>query len=178
MGIFSLFLILGTLSRVAPHPANFTPVGALLIFYGAKKGYKQAVLLGLLVMVVSDLILGLSFATPFVYLGFAAYALFSFLYKKKGGIVIAPIVSSIAFFVITNFGVWLGPWYEHSLDGLVKCFTLAIPFYRNTVLGDIVFTVLLYSAYQIVIKINYKKIIVRMEGAWQQLLVVTSLKKR
>ena len=178
MGIFTLFLFLGTLSRIIPHPANFTPIGAILIFYGAKRGYKSSIILGLSIMIISDLLLGMSFTTVFVYLGFIGYALTAALYNKRFGIVVAPVLSSILFFIVTNFGVWLGPWYTHDLNGLIKCFTLAIPFYRNTILGDIVFVFLIYLAYEISLKIRYKEILTHTEELWQQLSARVSLKKK
>lgn len=177
MNTFALFLFLGVISRLIDHPANFTPIGALIIFYGAKKGSFNAALLAISIMVISDVLLGFSFASIFVYTGFVIYALTAKLYKTKFGIITAPVISSIIFFVVTNFGVWLGPWYEHNIEGLMKCFTLAIPFYRNTVLGDIVFIFLIYLAYQTIGESKYKKHINKLEGAWQQLLIRVNLKK-
>lgn len=172
-----MFLSLGVISRLVDHPANFTPIGALIIFYGAKKGFLNAGLLAISIMIISDVLLGFSFASIFVYAGFISYALIAGLYKKRFGIVSAPVISSIAFFVITNLGVWLGPWYEHNVEGLIKCFTLAVPFYRNTILGDIVFMFLIYLAYQTVSELNFKKYINKVEGAWQQLLIRANLRK-
>lgn len=176
MGLFSLFLILGVASRVLPHPANFTIVGALLIFYAYKKDIKNSAILGLSIMLISDLILGFSFASPFVYLGFASYALVSKIYKNRFGLILAPTIAATSFFIITNFGVWLGPWYSHDLLGLQKCFTLALPFYRNTLLGDISFTLAIAAVYKIAVSINLRK--ANKEGEWQKLLGQMNLKRR
>ena len=138
-----LFLFLGVISRFIPHAPNFTPIGALVL-----RSSKNRVWIGfavaITIMVISDILLGFSFASPFVYLGMASYALFGRLIKKRFGIITAPILGSISFFIISNFGVWLGPWYEHSLPGLIKCYTLALPFYQNTLLSDLSFSILIY----------------------------------
>lgn len=178
MGIFGLLLFLGVLSRIVPHPANFTIVGALLIFYGAKKGYKGSAILGLSIMVISDILLGFNFASPFVYLGFLAYVMLSKIYNKKLGLIIAPTLASFAFFIISNFGVWLGPWYTHDSSGLAKCFTLALPFYRNTFMGDIIFSIVIYLSYRALSNVNFNKYFNTMEEKWQKLLVRTILKRR
>lgn len=173
-----MFLTLGVIGRLIEHPANFTPVGALIIFYGAKKGFFSGALLGLSIMIISDTLLGFSYASIFVYAGFISYALAAKFYNKRYGLISAPLLSSTLFFFITNFGVWLGPWYEHSFTGLIKCFTLAVPFYRNMILGDVIFMFLIYFGYQIAIKIDYKLYINKLEGACRLLLTRVSLKKK
>ena len=104
----SLFLFLGVISRFIPHAPNFTPIGALVL-NGSKKKVWIGAVLAIAIMAISDVILGFSFASPFVYLGMASYALFGRLLKKRFGIITAPILGSISFFIISNFGVWLGP---------------------------------------------------------------------
>lgn len=153
MANFLLLFTLGLISRVIPHPANFTPLGAILAYGSNRKGYKWAMILGLLIMVTSDVILGFSFSTPFVYLGFASYAVLPKILSKKIGLIPTTILSSLVFFLISNLGVWLGPWYEHSWSGLIKCFTLAIPFYKNMLLADAVFL----TALLLIEKIKIKK---------------------
>lgn len=155
-----LFLFLGVISRFIPHAPNFTPVGALVLFSSRKKLW-YGILLAVLIMVISDILLGFSFASPFVYLGMASYALFGRLYRQKFGILYAPILGSISFFIISNFGVWLGPWYEHSLPGLLRCYVLATPFFQNTLISDLLFTILIF----IIIRV-YKKI-KEGEALWQ-----------
>ena len=61
------------------------------------------------------------------------------------------MLSSILFFIVTNFGVWLtgGGWfYPKTWQGLIECYTLAIPFFRNTVAGDLVYTAVLFGLFE------------------------------
>ena len=136
-----LLILLSTISRILPHPANFTPVGAVAIFATKKYGYKKALFITIAAMLISDIFLGFGWYSIFVYAGFLTYILFQKLFARfKYSPLYSAISGSVAFFAISNLGVWLGPWYEHSLPGLIKCFTLAVPFYRNTILGDLIFT--------------------------------------
>ena len=64
----------------------------------------------------------------------------------------AAILSSVLFFIVTNFGVWLtgGGWfYPKTLQGLIECYTLAIPFFRNSLAGDLVYTGVLFSLFEL-----------------------------
>lgn len=169
MTFFAFSLLIGVVGRLIPHVANFTPVGAIILYYGNKKGYKSAILLGLLIMVISDTLLGFNFASPFVYVGFCTYALFSPLLRKKFGIVVSPILSSLTFFLVSNFGVWLGPWYTHNTKGFLECFTLAIPFYRNMLIGDMVFIVAIYTVAKLFSREKTKSSQSKLEGIWQKL---------
>ncbi|MFA4818191.1 MAG: DUF6580 family putative transport protein, partial [Parcubacteria group bacterium] len=58
--------------------------------------------------------------------------------------------SSITFFLVTNFAVWaFFDWYPHTWAGLITNFTLALPFFRNTLLGDVFYTGVLFGAYEL-----------------------------
>ena len=152
-----LFLFLGVISRFLPHAPNFTPIGAFILHTSKKKIY-TGTLLALAIMLISDTLLGFSFASPFVYLGMASYALWGRYIGQRFGIIYAPILGSISFFVISNFGVWLGPWYEHNLAGLIKCYILALPFFQNTLLSDLFFAISIFVLAKIVTKIK--------QGGW------------
>ena len=167
----SLFLFLGVISRFIPHAPNFTPIGALVL-HSSKKKVWVGVILAVAIMIISDMLLGFSFASIFVYLGMASYALFGKLLKSKFGIVTAPVLGSISFFLISNFGVWLGPWYEPTLTGLIKCYSLALPFFQNTLLSNIVFTVAVFSIAKI-----YKKI-TEGRALWQPNCQKVTLNKK
>jgi hypothetical protein len=169
---FAVSFFLTVLSRVIPHPANFTPVGAFTIFTSKKFGIVRAVIFVILAMLVSDALIGFHYAQAFVYLGFVSYALWGSIAKSKIGILGASIGGSLSFFIISNIGVWLGPWYTHDLAGLVRCFTLALPFFRNTLLGDVVYTVAIFSAFAIYGKIK------RGEKIWHTSLQQPILKRK
>ncbi len=170
---FYLSLLICVASRLIPHPANFTPIGNLILFNGKKSAWK-GIALALLAMIISDIFLKFNFASIYVYIGFISYALFGQI--KRLHPIFAVMLGSVSFFLISNFGVWTGPWYEHNLSGLVACFVNAIPFYRNTLTGDIVFVVAILAAKKVynLIKIKYS-----WEGiSWPKSLRVVTLRKK
>ena len=134
------------LSRFLPHPPNFTPVAAIALL--SCKGFNNrwiALLIPIIIMFISDLVLGLHGSIPFVYGAFILISLFgSFVKKINIGVVLS---SSVIFFLVSNFGVWI-LYYPSTFTDLVTCYTLAIPFFLNTILGDLFFSALMiYSFY-------------------------------
>jgi hypothetical protein len=146
--IIALILV-ACFSRLIPHPPNFTAIGAMALFAGAHLGSKRvALLVPLAAMFFSDLVLGLHPTMVFVYVSVALITLlgrWSWQRWQGRSLIGMSLVSSLLFFVITNFGVWLTGGYEHSLQGLVTCFALAIPFFSYQVLGDLLFTSMRYA---------------------------------
>ena len=129
------------LSRFLPHPPNFTPIAAIALL--SSKGFNNrwvVFLIPIVSLFISDLFIGLHATIPFVYISFILIALLG-LYVKKINIV-SVLLSSTIFFLVSNFGVWL-LYYPISSEGLVQCYTLALPFFLNTVLGDLVYGALL-----------------------------------
>ena len=129
------------LSRFLPHPPNFTPIAAIALL--SSKGFNNrwvVFLIPIVSLFISDLFIGLHATIPFVYISFILIALLG-LYVKKINIV-SVLLSSTIFFLVSNFGVWL-LYYPISIEGLVHCYTLALPFFFNTVLGDLVYGALL-----------------------------------
>lgn len=129
------------LSRFLPHPPNFTPIAAIALL--SSKGFNNrwvVFLIPIVSLFISDLFIGLHATIPFVYISFILIALLG-LYVKKINIV-SVLLSSTIFFLVSNFGVWL-LYYPISAEGLVQCYTLALPFFFNTVLGDLVYGALL-----------------------------------
>ena len=173
---FYLSLILSVVSRLIPHPANFTPIGSLIFMNSRKSSLLKGMALAILIMLISDVFLGFSFASVFVYVGFVGYALMGRV--KKIPPVLGVILGSIGFFIISNFGVFIGPWYEHSLAGLLRCFTNAIPFYRNTILADVVFVVAIIVAEKLYAKIKDKYKFIGGLVTWEKNLRAVSSRKR
>ena len=138
-----VFCVFAILLRLVPHPPNFAPITSLAIFGGVMFRNKWlGMSLPLLVMFISDLFLGFSMITPWVY---GSFLLISFISKEVNNKNI--LMGSILFFIITNFGVWvLG--YPKTWEGLVLCYTLAIPFFVNSILGDFFFSYLLKYSFE------------------------------
>lgn len=142
-------IVLGAASRLLPHPPNVTPLAAMALLGGVSLAPGAAFALPLLALALSDLLIGLHPTLPFVYAGFLATAWLGLKLKENpapGRIAAACLGSSVIFFLVTNLGVWLtAGLYSKDLSGLAACYTAAIPFFRNSVLGDAVFTVLLFG---------------------------------
>lgn len=144
----------GAAMRLIPHPPNFAPIAAMALFGGAHFTQKRtAFLVPLLAMFVSDLIIvgGYHAMLPIVYGCFALTVCLGMLIRLKITpltIGIAALSGSILFFIITNFGVWaVFSFYPRSLDGLIQCYVAAIPFFRNTIAGDLVFATILFGSF-------------------------------
>jgi hypothetical protein len=141
--------VIGALARLAPHPWNFAPVGGMSLFAGARLRGWLAYLLPIVMMAITDPLLGgYSRATPFIYLSFLINVwMGSKLRTSESPIRIgaAAVISSVQFYLLSNFGVWLGFGFAHTWAGLAQCYTLAIPFYAPTLLSDLLTTGVLFG---------------------------------
>jgi len=156
LGFCFLLILFAALSRLLPHPYNFTPVGALGLFAGAYLGMRRYWLMPLIALLVSDVLIG--FYHPLVmfsvYLSFIITACISraVLLNKRSVLRIAgtTLSASVIFFVLSNFGDWLSGinGYALTLSGLLECYVMAIPFFGNTVLGDLFYVTLLFGIYE------------------------------
>ncbi len=150
------FIAIGVFSRILPHPANFAPIGAMALFGGTYMKKRQALILPLLAMFISDFVIGFD-SIPMRLAVYGSFLLSVFIgfwiknHKNFGGIFAATILSSVLFFIITNLTVWLGGgMYTKNITGLIQCYTLAIPFFRNTVFGDLFYTSVFFGSYELV----------------------------
>ena len=145
----SSLTVLGAILRLLPHPPNFAPVGGMSLYAGARLRGWQAFALPLLLMAVTDPLRGgYSIATPFVYVSFMISVWIGRRLQSTESplrIGAACVVCSAQFFVISNFGTWLGHFYAHTLSGLMLCFTQAIPFFGRTLAGDLVYSGVLFG---------------------------------
>ncbi len=137
-------------SRLIPHPPNFAPIAAIALFSGASfHATWQAFLIPLAAMVLSDVVIGLHRTLPAVYASFALAVCIGFWLRTRRTtlrVAVATLVSSIAFFVITNFAVWAtGSMYPKTFEGLIAAYIAGIPFFRNTVLGDAFYSAVLFG---------------------------------
>ena len=140
------FVLVAVLMRLLPHPPNVAPITAVALFAGTFFDKKHwAMLMPLLAMIMTDIFLGFSMITPVVYLSFLAITAVGIRFKKMN--ISTILLSSLVFFVLSNFGVWV-LYYPLTAEGLTTCFTLAIPFFINSMLGDIFFSALLLFGYR------------------------------
>lgn len=162
--ILPVLIIFGVvLMRFLPHPANVAPIAAMALFGGVYLNKKQAVLLPVVVMLISDLFLGFHKVMPFVYGSFLIASFIGMRLRGKvgtKGVLGSALLSSLIFYVVTNFGVWLtSGMYEMTFLGLVKCYALAIPFFRNTLMGDLFYTVMMFGGYEMMLRLERKLLI-------------------
>lgn len=155
-------ILVAALSRLLPHQPNFTPIGAIAIFAGVFLRGKYIFVLPILALLISDYILGFYNGMIWVYSSFISVGLIGIWIKYKYNftrVSVGTISSSILFFVVTNFGVWLnGSIYPQNLQGLVSCYVAAIPFFRNSFSGDIVYVTVLFGSYELICRKYFVKL--------------------
>ncbi|HWR36502.1 MAG TPA: DUF6580 family putative transport protein [Clostridia bacterium] len=150
-----LFVVAAIALRFLPHPLSFTPVAASLLFFGARMPRKHA-WIPLAMLAASDVILtkvmyGYPLTADHV-LTWAWYAailgLGSLLANNGSALRIAgaSLTASISFFVVSNFAVWM-VWdmYPKTLSGLMTSYVAAVPYFRNTLASDLLFTAVVFS---------------------------------
>lgn len=143
-------IVLGTVSRLLPHPPNFTAMNAIALFSVCSFGNLGLSLFAVLTtMLFSDFIFGLHSSIAFVYLSFGLMILMGNSLKSKRSILkttVLLVLSSLLFFIITNFGVWLmDAIYPKTLTGLGLCYLAGIPFLVNNLMGTLVYGGILFG---------------------------------
>jgi len=140
--------------RLLPHLPNVSPVAAMALFGGAYFADRRtAFIVPFVALFLSDLILGLHNSMIFVYAGFALTVVIGFALKGRVGVTstaFAVIASSVLFFVLTNFGAWMtSGLYAKSAQGLMQAFAAGIPFFQNSLLGNLVFAAIIFGGYHL-----------------------------
>jgi len=148
-----IIILFAVILRILPHPPNFAPIAAMALFGGAYINKKYALIVPLAAMFVSDIFLGFHPGMLFVYGSFLIIGLIGMWLKNKGNAKIvfgAALFSSFIFFAITNFGVWLaGGLYPRTVDGFIQCYLYAMPFFRNTIIGDLFYVGIFFGCYEL-----------------------------
>ncbi len=151
-----IFVLIGISLRLIPHAPNFAPIAAIALFGGVYFSKKIALTLPVLAVLISDVFIGfydLKLMAA-VYGSFILCAVLGFWLKnnKKWHTVAgAAILSSVLFFLITNFAVWaFSPWYAKTFSGIIQSYVMALPFFRNSLLGDLFYTTVFFGAYELV----------------------------
>lgn len=157
-----LLILAGLAFRVLPHPMNFAPIGAIAIF-ASYRYPKAGVWVTLAALLAGDLWIG--FYDPrlmaVVYGSLMLAGIGGLWLRKKfsgGRVIAASLAGSVLFYLTTNFAVWaFSAWYPHTWAGLMASYTLALPFFRNSILGDVFFTSAIFGAYALAIHLGRKK---------------------
>lgn len=154
---YTIFLIMaGALARLIPHPPNFTPIASIALFGGRELPKKFSWFVPICALALSDIVIGfydLKILAS-VYLSFLISVLLgrklkqNFRLEKMLGL---ATLSSIIFFIITNFSVWaFSPMYAKTLSGLGLCFYYALPFFRNELTGTFFYATIIFGASEII----------------------------
>lgn len=163
--LFISLVIIAALSRLLPHPPNFTAIGAMALFGGAiisSNFLKYILPIGALLL--SDLVLNntiyssgeFSLVYPGMIWVYSAFIAIAFLGSKINNANIKSILggsvgSAILFFLVTNFGYWVsGAMYPLTLEGFTACYVAAIPFFGSTLLSTLLFSGILFGGYHFV----------------------------
>jgi hypothetical protein len=153
--------LLAAVVRLAPHPYNFTPVGSMALFGGARLAGWQAWLIPIAAMAITDpmasWLLGYPAYSSMTVIVYACLLINVYLGRtllrtsqSLPRLAAVSLLASTIFFVITNLFVWIGapaPLYPRTLAGLAECFTAALPFFGRTLLGDLFYAGILFTAY-------------------------------
>src|SRR5450756_256834 len=148
--LLASLILVAAASRLIPHPPNFTPIAAIALFGGSQFASKRAAfLVPLAGLFLSDLVFGFYAITPVVYGCSALTVCLGFWVRQQRSslrVASAAVASAVLFFVLTNFGVWaLEQLYPRTANGLVECYVAAIPFFRNMLVGNLLYSALLFG---------------------------------
>jgi Family of unknown function (DUF6580) len=158
-----LIVALAIAARFIPGAANFSPVYAGLLFGGVYLKKRDSIWFPVVLLAASDLLLNaFMYSTPFRWaqtlnwVGFAAIAMIGWWLQKRlsaKNVLAASVAGPTVFFLISNFAVWLGTgMYPPTLGGLEACFVAAVPFYGNSLVSGVLFSGILFGAYELYLK--------------------------
>jgi len=145
-------IILVAALRIAAHPWNFTPVGAMALFAGAVlRDRRLAFLFPLLALFAGDLFVGFHKLMFVVYASFLVNVAIGLWLRDRRTITrisLATLLGAIQFFLVTNFAVWqFLSGFPHTASGLLACYIAGIPFFWNTLAGDAFYATVLFGGY-------------------------------
>jgi hypothetical protein len=150
----AILILAGISYRLFPHPPNFTPVAAISLFSGFYFR-RYFILIPVGIMFVSDIFIGLYDwkLMAAVYTSFILVGLIGIIMRKNKSVAIlvgCSLAGSFLFFILTNFAVWFfASWYPHNIRGLSECYLAAIPFFKNTLLGDLFYSSVIFGCYEL-----------------------------
>jgi len=138
--IFFVFIL--ALSRIIPHPPNFTPILASAIMAPLLiKDRWFGIAIPIFAMFISDIIIGFHNYQFVIYSTILTIGLVTPMNKNYALLGFMVLASSVWFFVVTNFAVWiLWDFYPKTINGLISCYILALPFFKNTLISTFLFT--------------------------------------
>ena len=149
-----ILVVFGVFARILPHAWNFTPMGGIGLYAGAYCNPRYAWAIPLVALFIGDLFLGF-YGTEmiFVYIGFLAGPIVGrWLLAKRRTLPrfgAAVFIVATSHWVVSNIGSWL-VMYPKTLQGLIECYVMALPFYPATLLGDAIYATILFGAHEFI----------------------------
>ena len=144
-------VFVGIMSRLLPHAPNVTPLIAVALFSGAYLPRRLAIAVPVIVMIVSDLLIGYDPQVLFNWVAVGLAACVGLCLRERRSatrIVAASLSASTLFFLVSNFGVWIEVrLYPVTLEGLRTCYVAGIPFYRHMLAGDVMYTAICFGIF-------------------------------
>ena len=140
ISILTGFFLTILIFRYFPHLPNFTPVLAIT-FYGTIIFGINSLIYRILAYALSDIFLGFHNQLFWTWGSLFLIGYISIYFKTLLGRSIGIISSSLLFFILTNLGVYLSGYYGYTFESLILCYSLAIPFYTNTIISTVMFSV-------------------------------------
>ena len=151
-----IFLVLAS-SRLIPHPPNFTSLMALSFYVPVLLGLRYIPSL-LIAFVLTDFIIGYHSGTHWTWGSVLIIGLISQYFSKNISLrLVGALTGAFIFFLITNFGVWTSGMYGYSINGLLNCFILAIPFFAYNLISTFIYSVIIETCYKFY-KVKFLKI--------------------
>ena len=146
-----VLILIGAFMRLIPHPPNFTPILALALFAGTKfKDTRYSFIIPIIAMLISDIFIGFHYGMTLIYLILISTTIIG---RHAKGIFSAGLASSMLFFIVSNFQVWLvSGMYQKNIFGLIECYAMAIPFFGMTLLSTVIYTYALFSVFYLLTK--------------------------
>jgi hypothetical protein len=148
----AVMIILAAVLRIAPHPWNFTPIGAMALFSGAMfRDRRVAFLFPLVALFVGDLFVGLYRIIPIIYASFLLSILIGTRLANRRSILRiggAVFLGALQFFLVSNLAIWkFFDTYPHTLAGLAACYIVGLPLFGNTLAGDAFYATLFFGIF-------------------------------
>ena len=162
-------IMIAAVARLFPHPWNCTPIAAMALFGGVYfKDKRTAFIVTIVALIVTDILTMLFINNKFTTISQSLFSwlelsiIFSFSFAVVLGIIIrkktniitvagASIISTTLFFLITNFVCWIGSTiYPQTMQGLLTCYDAGLLFYRNNLIGDLVYSGLLFGSFYLI----------------------------
>jgi hypothetical protein len=149
--VIAAMVVIAALASLIPHPPNFTPLAAMALFAGAHLNRRAAFIVAIGALLIRDLVIGFHILMPAVYV---CYLFNVFVGQRLNGIhtprrvVTASVLGSVVFFLVSNFAVWaLLNTFPKTPQGLLACYTAGIPYFRNTLASDLLYSVAMFGIF-------------------------------